>query len=308
MYYGFDVGGTKIELAVFDSQLNQVWHKRLSTPQNDYPALLAVLTRLTDEADQHFGSSGKIGIGIPGHVDVNNGTIYTVNIPAAKGKPLAADLQPYLKRPIRINNDANCFTLSEAWHPEFRQYNDVLGITLGTGLGGGLVINGQIVNGLNMLTGEIGHLRLTLDALEILGVDIPQRPCGCGQRGCFEGYLSGQGFAWLYHHFYAETLTTPEIIQRYIHQHPLAKQHVDRYLSLLGAYLGQLLTLFDPELVVIGGGLSHFAPIYQQLAIYLPRYLFPHAILPRIAQSRYGDCSGARGAALLNIASDTTTE
>ncbi|MGL4859725.1 MAG: N-acetylglucosamine kinase [Enterobacteriaceae bacterium] len=301
MYYGFDMGGSKIELAVFDSQLNPLWQKRLPTPRDDYDALLNTFVTLAQEADSHFGAQGQIGIGVPGIPDQVSGTVFTTNVPATRGKPFIADLQRLLQRPVKINNDANCFALSEAWHEEFRHYSPILGVILGTGLGGGLVVEGKSVMGLNTIAGEIGHLRLTLDALDILGADIPRVPCGCGKSGCFEGYLSGRGFEWLYHHFSGQSLSASAIIERYRQGETEAREHVQRYIQLLAVYMGAMLTLFDPQLVVIGGGLSNFDELYTLLPAQLPPYLYSVARLPRFEKARYGDAGGARGAALLNM-------
>jgi N-acetylglucosamine kinase len=301
MFYGFDMGGTKIEMGVFDDNLKRVWQKRVATPKDDYNALLDTFKRLTDEADQHFNCLGKVGVGIPGLIDRDTGVVFTTNVPAAKEKPLFTDLQRQLNRPIKMDNDANCFALSEAWDDEFRSYGSVLGIILGTGLGGGLVIDGKVFSGRNSTAGEIGHLRLPVDALSVLGKDIPLVRCGCGQDGCIENYLSGRGFEWLYQHFYREKLSAPIIIENYRSGQPQAVEHTERFFSLLAVCMGNLFTLFDPHLVVIGGGLSHFDEIYSELPKRLPPHLFKLAKVPRIEKARYGDAGGVRGAAFLNL-------
>lgn len=301
MYYGFDMGGTKIELGVFDAQLQRVWQKRVATPREDYTALLNTLVALTLEADAHFGVQGRIGIGIPG-LPSEDGTLFTANVPAAMGKPLQGDLARLLAREVRIDNDANCFALSEAWYEEFRRYPSVLGIILGTGLGGGLVIDGKVFSGKNFITGEFGHFRLPVDALEVLGRDIPRVPCGCGNHGCIENYLSGRGFEWLYQHFNGQHLPAQTIIAHYRAGEPAATAHVERFFDVLAICLGNLLTIIDPHLVVIGGGLSNFDEIYQALPARLPAHLLKVAKLPRIEKARYGDAGGVRGAAFLNLA------
>ncbi|QTF08781.1 N-acetylglucosamine kinase [Brenneria izadpanahii] len=301
MYYGFDMGGTKIELGVFDADLNKVWQKRVPTPRNSYEALLNTLVDLTKEADAQTGTEGKIGIGVPGMQTGSNGALFTANLPATMGRPLAQDLGQLLQREIRINNDANCFVLSEAWDAEFRCYPVVMGMILGTGVGGGLVINGRPVDGRNGMTGEIGHFRLPADALAILGEDIPLVKCGCGQIGCIENYISGRGFEWLYAHFYQQTLPAVTIIRHYRAGDANALAFVDLFMDLLAACLGNLLTLIDPHLLVLGGGLSNFDEIYQILPTRLPPRLLPIAKLPRIVKARYGDAGGIRGAALLHL-------
>ncbi|CAM3887335.1 N-acetylglucosamine kinase [Serratia silvae] len=300
MYYGFDMGGTKIELGVFDANLQRIWQKRVPTPRDDYRQLLTVLRDLTHEADAVCGTPGRVGIGIPG-LPNEDGTLFTANVPAAMGQPLPRDLSALIGREVKVDNDANCFTLSEAWDEEFRHYPTVLGIILGTGVGGGFIVNGKVVSGRNFITGEFGHFRLPVDALEVLGRDIPRVACGCGHDGCIENYISGRGFEWMYAHFYQQQLPAQQIIAHYQVGEPQAVAHVERFLDVLAICLGNLLTIIDPHLVVIGGGLSNFAAIYQALPQRLPAHLLRVAKLPRIEKARYGDAGGVRGAAFLNL-------
>lgn len=301
MYYGFDVGGTKIEIGVFDADWRPVWQKRVATPRDDYGQLLTTLKLLTDEADTVAGSPGSIGIGVPGLYEQDAGTLFTANLPSAMGRTLHQDLTRLLQREIRISNDANCFALSEAHHPDFRHSPVIFGLILGTGVGGGLIVNGHPVNGANGIAGEFGHTRLPADALDILGAELCQAPCGCGRKGCIENYISGRGFEWLYQHRYSQPLPATAIIQRYDAGDKQAQIHVERYMRLLAACLGNLLTLLDPSLLVLGGGLSNFDAIYSLLPRYLPDFLLPTARLPSIEKARYGDAGGVRGAALLHL-------
>ncbi|MFC0227191.1 N-acetylglucosamine kinase [Serratia aquatilis] len=300
MYYGFDIGGTKIEMGVFDANLQQIWQKRLPTPRDNYRQLLAVLRDMTVEADAFCGMQGSVGLGIPG-LPNEDGTLFTANVPAAMGQALPRDLSALIGREVKVDNDANCFTLSEAWDQEFRRYPTVLGIILGTGVGGGLIVNGKVLSGRNYIAGEFGHLRLPVDALEVLGRDIPRVACGCGHGGCIENYISGRGFEWMYAHFYQQQLPAKQIIAHYRAGEPQAVAHVDRFLEVLAICLGNLLTIIDPHLLVIGGGLSNFAEIYQALPLRLPAHLLRVAKLPRIEKARYGDAGGVRGAAFLNL-------
>ncbi|MGQ8705528.1 N-acetylglucosamine kinase [Serratia sp. TSA_198.1] len=300
MYYGFDMGGTKIELGVFDADLNRIWQKRVPTPRDDYRQLLTTLRDLTLEADEFCGQRGKVGIGIPG-LPNDDGTLFTSNVPAAMGQPLPRDLAALIGRDVRVDNDANCFALSEAWDEEFRNYPTVLGIILGTGVGGGLIVEGKVVSGRNYIAGEFGHFRLPVDALEVLGRDIPRVACGCGHQGCIENYISGRGFEWMYAHFYQQHLPAQQIIAHYQAGEPQAVAHVERFMDVLAICLGNLLTIIDPHLVVIGGGLSNFEAIYQALPQLLPVHLLRVAKLPRIEKARYGDAGGVRGAAFLNL-------
>lgn len=302
MYYGFDIGGSKIALGAYDAQRRLLREWREPTPHDNYQHFLSTIAGMVHEADTFFATSGSVGIGIPGLPYTDDGTLYAANLPAANGKPLGRDLCDLLGREVRIDNDANCFTLSEAWDDEFHEYPVVLGLILGTGVGGGLVVNGKAITGRACLTGEFGHVRLPVDALEVLGRDIPLLRCGCGQSGCVENYLSGRGFAWLYQHFYHEALSGPQIVARWQAREPRAREHAQRYLDLLAVCLANLLTIVDPHLVVIGGGLSQFSWLTQTLARRLPRHLLPVAKVPRIEQARHGDAGGMRGAAFLHLA------
>lgn len=302
MYYGFDIGGTKIALGVYDADRVLQWETRVATPHTQYPAFLQAIVDLVAQADTRFGCQGRVGVGIPGMPEIDEGKLYATNLPAASGQPLRADLSRLLQREVRIDNDANCFALSEAWDDEFRAYPVVMGLILGTGVGGGIIVNGRPVTGRNFITGEFGHTRLPVDALEILGRDLPLLPCGCGQKGCIENYLSGRGFAWLWQHFYHSPLDAQQIITRYRAGDEQAKSHVARFTELLAACLGNLFTALDPHLVVIGGGLSNFSEMYAPLTARLSQYLLPLARVPRIEPARHGDAGGMRGAAFLHMA------
>ncbi|RKS87092.1 N-acetylglucosamine kinase [Orbus hercynius] len=299
MLYGFDIGGTKIEIVVFDESLTPLWHKRIATPLTSYTAFLTSLIELIREADEKFSVQGRVGIGIPGLVNHHTGTVYSTNIAILHDKPFIRDFEHAIARSVFINNDANCFVLSEAFDDDFKSYQSVLGIILGTGVGGGIVVNQQIISGANGCAGEVGHIRLPIDVFDILGKDIPLLKCGCGLVGCCEQYLSGRGFEWLYTHFYHYTLDAPSIIERYYQGDKSAKQHVDRYLELLSAYLAHLIMIIDADLIVFGGGLSHFEAIYQHVPTRMSKYLLKQMVVPRLAKARYGDAGGARGAALL---------
>ncbi|MFS2223973.1 N-acetylglucosamine kinase [Pantoea sp. B65] len=301
MYYGLDMGGSKIALGVYDSQRRQLWSTRVPTPRDDYQQLLTVLEQLVRTADQRSGVPGSVGIGVPGLPVPDDGTLFTANVPAARGKTLGADLSQRLGREVRIDNDANCFALSEAWDDEFQAFPVVFGLILGTGVGGGLIVDGKPVTGRNFITGEFGHLRLPVDALEVLGSDIPLQQCGCGKRGCIESYLSGTGFSWLWQQYYKQTLSAPDIITRYYQGDQQARAHTERYCELLAVCLGNLLTLIDPHLVVLGGGLSNFDALYEGLERRVAKYLLPVARTPRFAKARHGDAGGMRGAAFLHL-------
>ncbi|MCD4607167.1 ROK family protein, partial [Proteus mirabilis] len=201
---------------------------------------------LTLEADNDLGCKGKIGIGVPGIVNAKEGTVFTTNVPAAKYKPMIHDLANILERPVKVENDANCFALSEAWDPEFRHYPSVLGLILGTGVGGGFVIDGKVLSGKNGIAGEIGHMNLNVDADNVIGETMPKILCGCGRKACFETYLSGRGFERMYKAFNGSPQRAVDIVAQYYQGDEQTQQHVDRYMKVLAIYLSNILTVLDP--------------------------------------------------------------
>ncbi|SJL83130.1 N-acetylglucosamine kinase [Vibrio palustris] len=301
MYYGLDIGGTKIEFGAFNKKLERVAKERIATNTEDYEQLINSIVDLVEQHDKKFGEEGTIGIGLPGMENAKDGTMLTVNIPAANGQPLRQDLQDKLKRKVSVENDANCFALSEAWDDEFQGKSTVLGLIMGTGFGGGLIINGQVISGSNHVAGEVGHTRVPIDAWLALGDNPPLLDCGCGKQGCLDNYLSGRGFELLYTHFYDKKCSAQDIITAYHCDDMQAKEFVDRYLEFTAMCFGGLFTALDPAVVVIGGGLSNFDTLYEELPKRIPRYLMSVASCPQIIKARYGDSGGVRGAAFLNL-------
>jgi N-acetylglucosamine kinase len=301
MLYGFDIGGTKIEFAAFDHQLNCCARKRVPTPTNDYFVLLDTIRSIVAEYDTQFGVKGSVGLGIPGMENTVDGKILTVNIPAASNRTLRKDLEEKLQRGVQIENDANCFAVSEAWDEEFRDSPSVLGLIIGTGFGGGLVYKGSIFRGANHLAGEFGHMRLSIDAWFTLGVKAPLFDCGCGKSGCLDNYLSGRGFEALYEHYFTRKKTAQEIIKDFYRGEECAIEHVDRFIEVMAISFANIFTANDPHIVVLGGGLSNFDHLYQELPKRVKRYLIDVAHCPRIVKAKHGDSGGVRGAAFLNI-------
>ena len=301
MYYGFDVGGTKIEFGVFNEKLERVATERVPTPGDDYDKLVDTLVGMIQRADQAFSCEGLVGIGIPGMEDAENGTLLTSNVPAATGRTLRKDLEAKLGRCVAIDNDANCFALSEAWDEELQGEKSVLGLILGTGFGGGLIFDGHVFSGKNHVAGELGHTRMPIDAWFHLGDNAPLFQCGCNNYGCIDNYLSGRGFEQLYTHYYGEQVKAVDLIQRYAADDEKAVEHVDRFMELLAICLANLFTVLDPHVVVLGGGLSNFELLYTELPKRLPKHLLSVARVPKIVKAKHGDAGGVRGAAFLNI-------
>lgn len=308
MYYGFDLGGTKIEFGAFefsalDAKLTRLATERVATPSDDYQALLAVFVELVTKYDAQFNCEGMVGIGIPGIESQKDGTVLTANIPAASGKPLRADLSRLLGREIALNNDANCFALSEAWDEALQGESMVLGLILGTGFGGGIVMNGKVVSGASHVAGEFGHTCIGVNAWQALGAKAPLFTCGCGKQGCLDSYLSGRGFELLYQDAYGEKRAAVDIIQAFRQGEAKAVSFVDKFVTMLSCSLADIITAFDPDVIVLGGGLSNFSELYQWLPERLPAHLLAVAKVPKIIAAKYGDAGGVRGAACLNLRS-----
>jgi N-acetylglucosamine kinase len=301
MYYGFDVGGTKIEFGAFNEKLERVATERVPTPTDNYDLLVETIAGLVNKYDAEFGCEGTIGLGLPGMEDADDATVLTVNVPAAKGKPLRADLEAKIGRSVKIENDANCFALSEAWDENLQDEPSVLGLILGTGFGGGFIYEGKVFSGRNHVAGEVGHTRLPIDAWFHLGDNAPLLGCGCEKKGCLDSYLSGRGFELLYAHYYGEEKKAIDIIKSHAEGEAKAVEHVERFMELLAICFANLFTATDPHVVVLGGGLSNFELIYEEMPKRIPKYLLSVAKCPKIIKAKHGDSGGVRGAAFLNI-------
>lgn len=300
MLYGFDIGGTKIELAVFDEKLEKHYSERVDTPKESYEQWLDTIVNLVKKADEKFGSQGSVGLGLPGFVNQDTGLAEITNIRVADNQPILRDLSDRLEREVRAENDANCFALSEAWAEENQRYASVLGLILGTGFGGGLVIDGKIYSGQIGMAGELGHMQLNYHALKLLGWDnAPIYQCGCGNTACLDTYLSGRGFEMLYRDLKGEALSAKDIIQRFYAQEQSAVDFVAMFVELAAISIGNIITALDPHLIVLGGGLSNFDYLYQALPKALPNHLMRSAKVPAIKKAKYGDSGGVRGAAAL---------
>ncbi|WP_439238385.1 N-acetylglucosamine kinase [Lonepinella sp. BR2919] len=300
MLYGLDIGGTKIELAAFNEKLEKQYSERIETPKESYQQWLQAIVELVNRADEKFGSQGSVGLGIPGFVNRETGLAEVTNIRVADNKPILQDLSVLLGREVRAENDANCFALSEAWDEENQKYPFVLGLILGTGFGGGLVFNGKVHSGKVGMAGELGHLQLNYHALKLLGWDkAPIYSCGCGNKACLDTYLSGRGFEMLYRDLKGENLSAKEIIERFYVGDKTAVDFVELFVELMAISIGNIITAFDPHLIVFGGGLSNFDHLYHALPKALPPHLMRSAKVPVIKKAKYGDSGGVRGAAAL---------
>ncbi|MGL5336259.1 MAG: ROK family protein [Enterovibrio sp.] len=301
MYYGFDIGGTKIAFAVYDENFTLCHQERMSTPKDDYAAILHMLEQKVLQADAQFSAVGTVGIGFPGVINCHDGSLVVVNLPALHGKHFAADLGKLLNRKILIDNDANCFLWSEVHQGAAEGASCALGVTLGTGVGGAIYSHGHILHGKNFMTGEIGHITLPATIFAKYP-SLPFATCGCGRTACFETYASGTGLERLYLHFSGNAASGEQIVERFHEREPAALTCVDCWLDILAAGLGSACLLLDPDVIVLGGGLCEFAEIYQQLPARLPANLLPKVAAPAIFQAKFNAAGGVRGAALLPLA------
>ncbi|MEM7172278.1 MAG: ROK family protein [Pseudomonadota bacterium] len=299
MRMGVDLGGTKIEAILMDRHDQVVQRKRVLTPKGNYHATMDKVRQLALEIEAMAGESCTIGIGIPGAISPVTGKVKNANSTCLIGHRLKEDLENLLARAIKVENDANCFALSEALDGSGQGASGVFGIILGTGMGGGLVIKGQLVSGQNAIAGEWGHNPLPWPERE----ELPGPPCYCGKRGCLETLLSGPGMVQDHlRHAPSEasaTLTAETLWQAAAQGEPHAKESVQRYQSRLARSLASVVNLLDPDVIVLGGGLSNQKELYQNLPGLIRPFVFSDRVTTQILPPQHGDSSGVRGAARL---------
>lgn len=286
---GIDLGGTKIEAIGLDPAGREIFRKRIAAPRGVYEDTVGAIVGLVRDAESALGSEGSVGIGIPGSLSRKTGLVKGANSTWLIGRALKDDLQGALKREIRIENDANCFALSEAVDGAGRGAGVVFGVILGTGVGGGIVVDGKVLRGINAIAGEWGHNPLPALTAE----DLPPPDCYCGRKGCIETYLSGPGLARDHKRLTGSELR-PEDIVAGNHEETLA-----RYEERLARALAGVINILDPDVVVLGGGLSNVSRLYSQVPRLWGRYVFSDHVATRLVRHAHGDSSGVRGAAWL---------
>lgn len=288
--FGIDLGGTKTEIIALQGSDERL-RRRLPTPQGDYAATLQTIAQLVRQAEHELGSSGSVGIGIPGTRSPDHGRIKNANSVCLIGQDLQGDLEQLLQRPIRLANDADCFTLSEASDGAGAGADSVFGVILGTGVGGGIVIHGRLLGGPNAIAGEWGHNALPWRC----PADGPSRRCYCGLDDCIETFLSGPGWAVRS----ALGLTAEQLASAAQAGEPAAQQALQHYCEQLARSLASVINILDPQVIVLGGGLSNIPALYQQVPPLLVRHVFSDQVNTRLLPARHGDSSGVRGAAWL---------
>ena len=295
MRLGVDLGGSKIEIVGLAADGRELLRRRIATPQGDYRATLTAIAGLVAEAEAELGQTGSVGIGIPGAESLRSGLIKNANSTCLIGQPLRHDLQTLLRREVRLANDANCFALSEAIDGAGRDVETVFGVILGTGVGGGIVIRRQVLAGANAIAGEWGHNPLP----RLAAADQPAPDCYCGHRGCIETYLSGPGLTADHARHTAETLDAASIECRAAAGDAACEATLRRYEDRLGRALASVINILDPQVIVLGGGLSNMQRLYRHLPACCAPYVFSDAVDTRFLPPVHGDSSGVRGAAWL---------
>lgn len=293
MRLGLDLGGTKVEVIALDPAGGEILRHRIPSPQGDYQATIAAVTDLVQQAERQTGQRVTVGVGIPGTVSAATGLVKNANSTWLIGKPLARDLSAALDREVRLANDANCFALSEASDGAGAGARVVFGVILGTGVGGGVVIDGKVLEGAHGIGGEWGHNPLPAMSPE----EWSEAPtCYCGKRGCIETWCSGTGLAADYLRRTGRKLTAEQIASS---QEPEAHAAIARLTDRLARSLATVMNLIDPDAIVLGGGLSNVESLYRDLPSLVERNAFTPEGLPPIVRNKHGDSSGVRGAAWL---------
>ena len=295
MRIGVDLGGTKIEAIALDDGGAELWRRRIATPAGDYDGTLAAIAGLVRAAEQGLSRQGTVGIGTPGAISAVTGMIKNSNSTCLIGRPLDRDLGEMLQRPIRIENDANCFALSEATDGAGRDGRVVFGVILGTGVGGGIVIDKSLLVGRNCIAGEWGHNTLPW----IRQDEWPGAQCYCGKYGCIETYLCGAGLARQYQALTQRSLSANDIAAAAEKGDRAARDSLSLYRDRLARSLASVINVIDPDIIVLGGGLSNIEAIYTGLSDLILKFAFTDVLHTKIARAVHGDSSGVRGAAWL---------
>ena len=295
MRIGIDLGGTKIAIVVLDDAGVVRWERRVPTPRGDYDATLQAIAALVHDAEARVGAC-RVGVGMPGTLSRTTGLVKNANSIWLIGRPLQQDLDARLGRSVRLANDANCFAMSEAADGAAAGAPVVFGIILGTGVGGGIVVRGEIVEGVNSIAGEWGHNPLPFP-------DDDERPgpaCYCGRHGCIETFLSGPAVGADYSGSAGTPGTTgTEVFERAAAGEPAAVAAVGRWQRRVAKSLASVINVLDPDVIVAGGGLSNVEAIYTAVPALWRPYVFSDAVATRFVRARHGDASGVRGAAWL---------
>jgi fructokinase len=297
---GIDLGGTKIEAVAIDPAGAIHGRRRIATPLGDYDGTIAAIAGLVAAIESEIGTTASVGIGIPGTIVAETGLVKNANSTWLIRRPLGRDVEAALGRPVRFANDANCFALSEAIDGAAAGCATVFGVILGTGVGGGVVVGGRLLVGANAIAGEWGHNPLPAPQPG----ELPGTLCYCGRCGCIETFLSGPGLAADHrrasrHDLARRDLSVPQIAAGAAAGDPQCRASLDRYADRLARALASVINLIDPDAIVLGGGLSALAFLYDEVPRRWGRHIFSDSVVTRLLPPLHGDASGVRGAAWL---------
>ena len=295
MRIGVDLGGTKIEAIALAEDGREVARRRVATPRHDYDATIGAIVSLVNGIERDTGREGSVGLGMPGALSPASGLVKNANSTWLIGRAIDRDLAQALGRPVRCANDANCFALSEATDGAAAGARVVFGAIVGTGTGGGIVVDGRVLTGPNAIAGEWGHIPLPWPRDE----ERPGPSCYCGQAGCVETFLSGPGLARDYRQGTGAELEAAEIAARAERGEAAAAAALARYEDRMARALAVVLNLLDPDVVVLGGGMSQVTRLYEQVPRLWQVWAFSDRIATPLRPPRHGDSSGVRGAAWL---------
>ena len=297
MRIGIDLGGTKIEAVCLKADGNEISRQRVASPRGDYAATIQAIIDLILNVENSTGQTGSIGIGIPGTISPITRLVKNANSTWLIGRPLGKDLSTALGRPVRLANDANCFALSESTDGAAKGAASVFGVILGTGVGGGIVINGEIITGLNSIAGEWDHNPLPW----MTESEAPGSHCYCGKAGCIETFINGAGLVSIFSEktYRTATLTAKEIANLADNDHVIALNVLEDYAERLARALASLINIFDPEVIVLGGGLSNIERLYEWIPSLWQNWVFSDGVTTKLVKNKHGDSSGVRGVAWL---------
>ena len=294
---GIDLGGTKIEIIVIDYDGNEIYRERISTPKDDYIGTLNSIKNLVQKSELETGLYGTIGVGIPGTISKKTNLVKNANSTVLIGKSLDKDLELILGRRVRLANDANCLALSEYIDGAGERYTSLFAVILGTGVGGGLVINGNIFEGANLISGEWGHNPLPWpDVNESPGPD-----CYCGLKGCIETFLSGSGLENTFYKITGDIISADKISEKLQNNNQDAIKAIELYENRLARGLAMIVNILDPEIIVLGGGVSNIDRLYPNVKKIWNKFIIStdEEVNTPVVQAKHGDSSGVRGAAWL---------
>lgn len=335
MRIGIDLGGTKTEIICIEENGKEIYRQRVPSPKNDYPKTVENITRLVEIAESTLGRTGSVGVGIPGTLN-KGGLVKNANSVWLNGQPLGKDLEKSLKREIRVQNDANCFAVSEAVNGAAEGAKSVFGVIIGTGCGAGLVLDGNPIQGVNGIAGEWGHNPLPLPRVysasdkssdvfldqdsdhddiinpiyahkdrpsyytdDVAWSEYPGPACYCSKRGCLETWISGTGFKNDYIRVTGIEKSTHDIIKDVERGDPDAMAAFGRYADRLARALAHVINVYDPDVIVLGGGMSNVSQLYSVVPSIWEKYIFSDSVDTELKPPKYGDSSGVRGAAWL---------